>query len=108
MGEKLHKMSSSEPQKRIRFKTDPKYTKVSTPPKSPFFTWNRIKRIVKGGACVSIVLYIGIFAIPNYKANERRNAYKEACQIAAMDPDRKKISSVENHSKQKEKSSSES
>ena len=62
---------------------------------SSFFTWQRGKRILKGTIIVSAVIFAAV-AIPEYKRNQRRNAYLEGVVLAKRQPDRDTISS---HSK---------
>ena len=73
-----------------------------------FFTLQRGKSILKGTIMFSAIAYIFAVAIPNYKRNERRNAYLEGVVLAQKQPDRDTISSLSKPIPEQENSSSRS
>ena len=73
-----------------------------------FFTLQRGKSILKGTIMISTIVYIFGVAIPDYKRNERRNAYLEGVVLAQKQPDRDTISSLSKPIPEQENSSSRS
>ena len=73
-----------------------------------FFTLQRGKSILKGTIILSAIGYICLVAIPDYKRNQRRNAYLEGVVLAQQQPDRDKISSLSKPIPEQENSSSRS